>query len=208
MNLNTKDKLRINLGCGTHLIDGFINVDLINYLNCSGAHFVQQDLFIYIASLEDSSVSLCLVSHVLEHLSHQEIVRFLDLIEKKLSADGVLEVYTPHPSNPYFYSDPTHKTPIGLHYFSYLVEKSALLRSIPKYSTNRLSLFNSRVRLLYRVPSFLRDYKFISFPLRIIFKLFRVCFDTDKSILFVEINEYFLSNLIAPYEIYFEFKRC
>ena len=46
---------------------------------------------------------------------------------------GTMHVIVPHFSNPYYYSDPTHKSPFGLYTFSYLSADRRFRRKVPNY---------------------------------------------------------------------------
>jgi hypothetical protein len=47
---------------------------------------------------------------------------------------GVLELKVPHFSDPWFYSDPTHKHPFGLYTFAYYFSGAVFSRKVPSYA--------------------------------------------------------------------------
>jgi hypothetical protein len=54
-------------------------------------------------------------------------------------------VVVPHFSNPYFYSDPTHRRTFGLYTFSYFAEDPLFRRRVPNYDhAPRLRLESAR----------------------------------------------------------------
>lgn len=121
--------LRINLGCGSKPRAGFLGVDL-------GAHTtadVKMDVLAYLRSLPDASVAKVYSRHMLEHLEPAPLRELLAQVDRVLMPGGTIEFIVPHYSNPYFYSDPTHRQPFGVHSFSYLCESSCLHRKVPSY---------------------------------------------------------------------------
>ena len=51
----------------------------------------------------------------------------------KLNQGGLVEFVAPHFSNPYFYSDPTHRSFFGLYTFCYYTGGSPFRREVPTY---------------------------------------------------------------------------
>jgi ubiquinone/menaquinone biosynthesis C-methylase UbiE len=64
----------------------------------------------------DNAVSKITSYHFLEHVDNLGIL--LEEIARVLKQDGTLVSVVPHFSNPFFYSDPTHKNFFGLYTFS------------------------------------------------------------------------------------------
>ena len=60
-------------------------------------------------------------------------------------------VVTPHFSNPYFYSDYTHRRPFGLYTFAYLAEEDLFRRKVPHYG-HAPAFRLQRVRLIFKSP--------------------------------------------------------
>ena len=81
----------------------------------------------YLRSLEDQTLSAVTALHFAEHLSLQDLVRFLDEAARTLKPHGLLILETPNPENLLvgscnFYLDPTHKNPIPIPTLKLLVE--------------------------------------------------------------------------------------
>lgn len=71
----------------------------------------------HLTSLDPSSLAAVTAIHVVEHLSIEELVDFVDLAMMALKPGGKLILETPNPENIivsslYFYLDPTHRHPI------------------------------------------------------------------------------------------------
>jgi hypothetical protein len=95
----------------------------------------------------------------------------------------------PHFSNPYFYSDPTHRRFFGLYSFSYFAEDKIFSRTIPGYS--RLpDLVLQDVQLRFYSP--FRQRKRLK---KFLGKIF------VRTVYAMEFYEEFLSQLFPCYEI-------
>jgi ubiquinone/menaquinone biosynthesis C-methylase UbiE len=84
-----------------------------------------------LASLPDRSVSHIYSEHFLEHLD--DFQGLLAQAGRVLADGGTFVAVVPHFSNPYFYSDPTHKRTFGLYTFCYLADSSLFARTTPRY---------------------------------------------------------------------------
>jgi len=63
----------------------------------------------------------------------------------------------PHFSNPYFYSDPTHRAFYGLYTFGYWVERTPFRRNVPQYTTPiPLQLVSARLTFQSSRPFYAR----------------------------------------------------
>ncbi|MHB1091308.1 methyltransferase domain-containing protein [Thiobacillus sp.] len=118
----------LELGCGPDkkLTDA-IGIDAINY---EGVDIVG-DVFDVLSHFPEQSVDSVYSFHFFEHIA--DLQELLDDIARVLKPGGNLEVVVPHFSNPYFYSDPTHKTFFGLYTFCYYASESLFSRKVPTY---------------------------------------------------------------------------
>ena len=143
---------RIELGCGSQKQDpDAVGVDALD----SPATDIVGDAFEVLAEIPDGFVSRISSAHFFEHIVDQE--RLLSECARVLEAGGTMLVTVPHFSNPYFYSDPTHRTTFGLYTFSYLARADLFARAVPTYG-NRLLFDLADVRLIFRsdTPAFAR----------------------------------------------------
>ncbi len=138
------DLLRLDLGCGTSKRGpDYVGVDLLEH---PGVDLVG-DVFEALAALADERVTEVYSSHFLEHVG--DLPALMLELERVLAPGGRLQLIVPHFSNPYFYSDPTHRQPFGLYTFSYFAEDAVLRRKVPLYGHEaRLRL--EEVRLNFR----------------------------------------------------------
>ncbi len=141
----------VELGCGPKKqLRGSIGVDIVD----SPAVDVVSDAEKLLKSLPDELLSEIHTAHMLEHLDSTDII---SSCARVLATDGILTVVVPHFSNPYFYSDPTHKQPFGLYTFSYLAQESLFRRRVPRYSAiPSLELVDVRLRFKAARPFYLR----------------------------------------------------
>jgi len=144
--------LELELGVGNHKRnDNALGIDLID----SPSTDLVGDAMTILASLPDNSVRQIDSWHFIEHV--EDLQSLLNQITRVMQNGGVLRFVVPHFSNPYFYSDPTHRAHFGLYTFSYYAISNLFSRSIPSYS--RVSCLQLRdVRLCFRScrPHFFR----------------------------------------------------
>ena len=126
--LERKGALKLDLGCGAAKRDPtYVGVDVLN----TSAADVVGDVSQVLGALPEDRVQEIYTSHLLEHLP--DLSALVDEVERVLTIGGRLHVVVPHFSNPYYYSDPTHRQPFGLYTFSYLAEDALLRRRVPRY---------------------------------------------------------------------------
>lgn len=84
-----------------------------------------------LSELPEESVSSAYSYHFLEHLS--DVPRLVDLLGRVMKDNGRVVSVVPHHADPFYYSDPTHRTPFGLYSFSYFCEDTPFRRNVPQY---------------------------------------------------------------------------
>lgn len=94
--------VNLNLGCGRHPIDGWINLDRVPG---DGADIVAE-LGMETIPLASASVDCVLASHVLEHIT--DIISAMREIHRVLRPGGILVAATPHAASDGAWDDPTH----------------------------------------------------------------------------------------------------
>lgn len=122
------DGVVLELGCGARRRHPeAIGVDLLD-LPCVD---VVGDVFEVLDALPTSSVRAVFSYSFFEHVGDQE--RLLAVLARVLEPGGLLDVVVPHFSNPFYYSDSTHRAPFGLYSFSYFAHDRVFDRQVPKY---------------------------------------------------------------------------
>ena len=138
--------LAIELGCGLKKKKGRVGIDKVDLPHVDIVADIENGL----AFLPDNSVDEIHCRSVLEHIENFEnLIREMVRVLKK---DGRAYVFVPHFSNPYYYSDYTHKRFFGLYTFYYFVEtKHQLKRKTPSFYTDiRINIIS--LRLVFRSP--------------------------------------------------------
>ena len=186
------DRLKLDLGCGpAKRGPDYVGVDALD----GPAVDVVGDVVAVLRELGDESVTDVYSSHLFEHVDDLETL--VSELERVLVVGGTLTVVVPHFSNPYYYSDPTHRRPFGLYTFSYFAEDPLLTRRVPTYGhVPRLRL--ESVRLNFRSS--------MEFPYRYRLKaaLGRV---VNASAWLKEFYEENLAGVLPCYELEFELRK-
>lgn len=119
---------KIDVGCGANKCDPeAVGVDMAAG---PGVDMVGDALDI-LRGFEDNSVGSIYSSHFLEH--HADPAAILKEMIRVIVPEGTLELRVPHFSDPWFYSDPTHKHPFGLYTFGYYFKNDLFARKLPGY---------------------------------------------------------------------------
>ncbi|MBN2588504.1 MAG: methyltransferase domain-containing protein [Sedimentisphaerales bacterium] len=144
--LNSQTPFVIDLGCGQKPKKGRVTVDKVDMPNVDIVADIEEGL----PFLPDNSVDELRCKSVLEHIDNFEYL--MREIIRVLKPDGKAYIFVPHFSNPYYYSDYTHKRHFGLYSFDYFVEtKKQLKRKVPEFYTNiRINIISRK--LVFRSP--------------------------------------------------------
>lgn len=133
--------LIIELGSGRKKKQGRITVDNIDLPEVD----IVADLEDGLSFLPDESVDEIHSRSVLEHIENFEnlIVEMVRVLKK----DGTAHIFVPHFSNPYYYSDYTHRRFFGLYTFYYFVRPQyQLRRKVPDYySGTKIKILSQRL---------------------------------------------------------------
>lgn len=122
------EALSLELGCGPRKVNPqAIGIDI---LDADGVDIVGE-IFEVLASLPQESCESIYSAHFFEHVA--DLPRLLAETARILRKGGKMTVIVPHFSNPFYYSDPTHRTPFGLYTMAYFCRQSLFTRTIPNY---------------------------------------------------------------------------
>jgi hypothetical protein len=137
---------KLDIGCGARKVDDdYVGVDRIDY---PGVDLVG-DIDDVLAQIPEGALRGVYSSHFLEHV--EDVSGLLEQLARVLAPGAALEVVVPHFSNPYYFSDPTHKTAFGLYSFSYLASDPVYRRQVPAYC--RIEAFRlTSARLRFKSP--------------------------------------------------------
>jgi SAM-dependent methyltransferase len=123
--------LSLELGCGSNKRNkDAVGIDVLDY-ECVD---IVGDVYDVLRKIPGNSVSAVYSYHFFEHV--KDIAAIMKELARIIKDNGLLVVVTPHFSNPYYYSDHTHKHQFGLYSFSYLSDDLIFTRKVPRYDTS------------------------------------------------------------------------
>ncbi|MGA2823229.1 MAG: class I SAM-dependent methyltransferase [Bacteroidales bacterium] len=184
------EKVVLELGCGTRKFDqNAIGIDRVDMDSVD----IVCDLEEGLPFIKDESVDLVCSFHTLEHIGNIEFV--MREIYRVLKKGGKTSGTVPHFSNPYYYSDYTHKTPFGLYTFSYFTKKSPLRRKVPTHY-NELDFTITKLKIVFYSP-----FKFRNISRKIFTFIF------NSSVFMKEWYEGSLSGFLPAHELFFELEK-
>lgn len=123
--------MRLNLGCGFHKLDGYVNVD--KEPACEPDEIV--DLEDLPWPFKDSTAEEVLLIHALEHLgqTNEAYLAIIQELYRVAVPDARISITVPHPRHDEFLIDPTHVRPIlpeQFHLYSKRRNREALERGL------------------------------------------------------------------------------
>ena len=83
---------KLNLGCGNDILKGYTNVDIFSM----APGIVKQDIFEFLRSISDNSVSEVICYYLFEHLTYDEVDELLFLLSGRLEIDGIIKILVPN----------------------------------------------------------------------------------------------------------------
>ncbi len=136
--------LTLELGCGQKKrFSDSVGVDQLDFDSVD----IVGDAIEVLSRLPDQSIRCIVSSHFFEHI--EDLKCLVTECSRVLVTGGTLDIVVPHFSNPYFYSDYTHKRFFGLYTFSYLCDTPCFRRLVPRYG-NDIPLTLTDVYLNFR----------------------------------------------------------
>ena len=127
-NLKSCNSVTLELGCGNRKrFENSIGIDMLDY-PCVD---IVGNLSEVLQAFPVGSVDRVTSHHVFEHLDDLE--GMLMKLARILKPGGQLEIVVPHFSNPYYFSDATHKSFFGLYTLCYFSSQSPFVRQVPSY---------------------------------------------------------------------------
>ena len=126
--LLSRENVSLELGCGNRKRNSeSIGIDALDY-QCVD---IVGDIYEAFKAFPDNVVDEVHSSHFVEHTS--DVTLLLLELARIMKVGSKLIIIVPHFSNPYFYSDITHKTHFGLYSMSYYAKDDLLSRKVPTY---------------------------------------------------------------------------
>jgi SAM-dependent methyltransferase len=182
-----RSKIILELGCGpSKRIAEAISIDILNIPEVD----IVADLSKGFPFIPDNCVDEIYSFHFMEHLPDLEL--FMRESLRILKPGGKIAGTVPHFSNPYFYSDYTHKNFFGLYTFCYFSKNQPFKRKVPVFYSE-IDLEIRKINLIFKSPFLIR-------------KVFRVIWGkiVNSCRFMLEFYEGSMTGLIPVYEIEFE----
>ncbi len=186
-------KLKLELGCGPRKLEAeAIGIDALDF---DGVDLVG-DIYDALAAMPDASIAGVHTSHFLEHLS--DLPRLLAELGRVMVPGAPLTAIVPHFSNPFYHSDPTHRTPFGLYTMAYFCRQNLFRRGVPRYGFDAPFTIESV------------DLHFKSYPPRYLRHAFKrlVGLLVNASMYTKELYEENFCWLVPCYEVRYELRRA
>jgi predicted SAM-dependent methyltransferase len=121
-------RICLNLGGGRTKMPGFMNVDIIDLPEVDVVTNLEEGL----QFIPDNSIDEINSRSFFEHISNFELL--MSEMYRVLKQDGQVKIFVPHFTNPYYYSDYTHKRFFGYYSFYYFSkDQEKLMRKIPGF---------------------------------------------------------------------------
>jgi len=94
---------KLNLGCGTDIKEGYVNLDIIKREGVNKVHDVNK--FPY--PFQKDHFDEVYASHLLEHV--EDVLKVMEELYRIVKPDGILRIKVPYFSSSGAFQDPTHK---------------------------------------------------------------------------------------------------
>lgn len=111
------EQFKLNLGCGTHIKEGWVNLDISPLSGVDVVHDIEK----LPLPFPDAHFDEVLCQDVLEHVEYIPVLRDINRIMKK---GGDMTIRVPHFTSKHNFIDPTHKKMFSIDTFSFFVKDS------------------------------------------------------------------------------------
>ncbi len=135
----------LDIGCGNAKIPGALGIDM----NAGTQADIVHDLDEFPWPLPSGAFERIMCSHIVEHVAN--LVRFMEEMHRVARADARVEIVTPHFSNRFSFTDPTHRRHLSLRSFDYFI--------LP-HTSALPNLVQRAFETSYAVPNHYTDFRF------------------------------------------------
>lgn len=190
--INSESRIELELGCGSRKRNkAAIGIDMLDYPDVD----IVGDIYDVLALFQNQSIDIVYAYHFIEHV--ESIGNLMSELFRILKPNGLIDFVAPHFSNPYFYSDPTHRSFFGLYTFCYFSIYSPFSRQVPAYQNESMFKLESVDLRFKSDPPF-----YIRYGLKMIIgKIFNSCYYMK------ELYEENFCYLMPCYEVCYKLRR-
>jgi len=145
--LKSSSNVVLELGSGRKKKPGRILIDIVDMPHIDIIADLEQGL----SFLPDNSVDEIHSKSLLEHIDNFDLL--MKEIWRVLKPTGKKYLYVPHFSNPYYFSDYTHKRFFGLYSFEYFsTQQHKFKRKVPSFYNKDCEFITQNIKLLFSSP--------------------------------------------------------
>lgn len=154
--------------------------DMINYCKTLGLDVEQADIFAYLEKIDDCALDGVFCNQVVEHFTTQQLLRLIQLLNKKVRIGAPVIIETINPGNLSssangFYMDLSHIRPVHSATLSFLLETNGFPmqkvlylhpetdKEIPSLNIKGAEEFNNKMQNVNKLLFGARDYAVIAF---------------------------------------------
>jgi len=83
--------MKLNLGCGNDILENYTNVDI----SSTAPGIVKKDIFEFLRSIPNNSVSEVICFYLFEHLTYDEVDELLFQLSGRLETNGNIKILVP-----------------------------------------------------------------------------------------------------------------
>ena len=144
----------LDVGCGRAKTAGAIGIDF----NATTQADIVHDLDRFPWPIASDRFERVVCSHIVEHVA--EMIGFMQEVHRVARPNALVEIVTPHFSNRFSFTDPTHRRHLSLRSFDYFLEPTPMAPpnlvqraletkySVPDfYTTSRFRILDARVSM-------------------------------------------------------------
>lgn len=154
--LQSGEKIILEFGCGRKARKDRITIDILDLPEADIVTSLEEGL----TFLPDNSVDEIHSTSFFEHIDNFEFL--MKEVHRVLKRSGIVSIFVPHFSNPYYYSDSTHKRFFGYYTFYYFTsDQSKIKRKVPSFYDNPKFKIDSQKLYFTSAFKFLRELKIL-----------------------------------------------
>ena len=138
MPIVTNKEMKLNIGCGRDIKEGYINLDKIGLNGVDVVHDLEEIPYPF----KENRFDEIYCKHVLEHTG--DLIAVMDELHRISKPSGKIKIIVPYFSGQGAYSDPTHRRFFTWKTFDYFSSKGYYSKSSFKIIEKQIFFFSAR----------------------------------------------------------------